>query len=117
MLGALGLGLALVPATIVAVQGVPRALSGLASGVLNTSRFVGAALGLAVLSTLAANHTQSRVDSGTSAARALTDGFQLQFGVGAVFCLVGASPRSSCFGRSASSRPHRPWPKAPRARG
>jgi len=90
MLGALGLGLALVPATIVAVQGVPRALSGLASGVLNTSRFIGAALGLAVLSTLAAHHTSAEVDSGTSAARALTDGFQLQFGVGALFCLVGA---------------------------
>jgi hypothetical protein len=90
LLGALGLGLALVPATIVAVQGVPRALSGLASGVLNTSRFVGAALGLAVLSTIAANHTQAEVGSGTSAAKALTDGFQLQFGVGAIFCLVGA---------------------------
>src|SRR4051812_19809595 len=87
--GAFGLGLALVPATIVAVQGVPRALSGLASGVLNTSRYVGAALGLAVLSTLAANRTSSEIDSGTSAAKALTDGFQLQFGVGAIFCLVG----------------------------
>ena len=89
VLGALGLGLALVPATIVAVQGVPRALSGLASGVLNTSRFIGAALGLAVLSTLAANHTSSEINSGTSAAKALTDGFQLQFEVGALFCLVG----------------------------
>ena len=89
VLGAFGLGLALVPATIVAVQGVPRALSGLASGVLNTSRFIGAALGLAVLSTIAANHTSSQIDSGTSAAKALTDGFALQFGIGGVFCLVG----------------------------
>jgi EmrB/QacA subfamily drug resistance transporter len=90
ILGAFGLGLALVPATIVAVQGVDRAVSGLASGVLNTSRFVGAALGLAVLSTIAANHTHSEIDSGTAAAKALTDGFQLQFGIGAIFCLVGA---------------------------
>src|SRR5919109_1042655 len=90
MLGAFGLGLSLVPATIVAVQGVPAALSGLASGVLNTSRFVGAALGLAVLSTIAASSTHSEVASGTAPAMALTDGFQLQFEVGAVFCLAGA---------------------------
>jgi EmrB/QacA subfamily drug resistance transporter len=90
LLGAFGLGLALVPATIVAVEGIPRALSGLASGVLNTSRFVGAALGLAVLSTIAAHHTDAEIGTGTSAARALTDGFDLQFAVGAVFCLVGA---------------------------
>ena len=33
---------------------------------------------------------EQRDRSGTSAARALTDGFQLQFGIGAIFCLVGA---------------------------
>jgi EmrB/QacA subfamily drug resistance transporter len=90
MLGAFGLGLSLVPATIIAVQGVPAAMSGLASGVLNTSRFVGAALGLAVLSTIAASHTHSEAASGTSTATALTDGFQVQFEVGALFCLLGA---------------------------
>jgi EmrB/QacA subfamily drug resistance transporter len=90
MLGAAGLGLALVPATIVGVQGVPRALSGLASGVLNTSRFVGAALGLAVLTTIATSHTHSEIASGTAGATALTDGFALQFGIGAILCLVGA---------------------------
>jgi EmrB/QacA subfamily drug resistance transporter len=89
VLGALGLGLALVPATIVAVEGVPRAVSGLASGVLNTSRFMGAALGLAVLSTIATHHTTAELDSGTAPAKALTDGFALQFGVGAAFCLIG----------------------------
>ncbi len=90
LFGAFGLGLSLVPATIVAVQGVPRALSGLASGVLNTSRFIGAALGLAVLTTLAVSHTHSEVSSGTASANAVTDGFQLQFEVGAIFCVVGA---------------------------
>ena len=90
LLGAFGLGLSLVPATIVAVQGVPGAISGLASAVLNTSRFVGAALGLAVLSTIAASHTDSEIAAGTSQPIALTDGFQLQFEIGAIFCLVGA---------------------------
>jgi EmrB/QacA subfamily drug resistance transporter len=91
VLGAFGLGLSLVPATIVAVQGVPANESGLASGVLNTSRFVGAALGLAVLSTIAASHTSSEVVAGTTSATALTDGFGLQFGIGALFCLAGAA--------------------------
>jgi len=50
---------------------------------------MGGALGLAVLSTIAAAHT--RGDVGVSAARALTDGFGLAFGVGAVFCLAGAA--------------------------
>jgi EmrB/QacA subfamily drug resistance transporter len=89
-LGAFGLGLSLVPATIVAVQGVPGAISGLASAVLNTSRFVGAALGLAVLSTVAAAHTDGELAAGASHPVALTDGFQLQFEIGAIFCLAGA---------------------------
>src|SRR2546423_15048738 len=59
VLAAVGLGFSLVPATIAAVQGVPAAESGLASGVLNTSRLVGGALGLAVLSTLATSVTDN----------------------------------------------------------
>ena len=92
LLGAFGLGLALVPATIVAVQGVPRALSGLASGVLNTSRFIGAALGLAVLSTLAANHTSLRDQLRDSRGRqgASPTASSSSSSVGALFCLVGA---------------------------
>ena len=53
------MGLALVPSTIAAVQGVPLSQSGLASGLLNTSRLMGGALGLAVLGTIAANHSKS----------------------------------------------------------
>src|SRR5204862_2838752 len=59
VLTALALGIALVGSTIAAVQGVPQSQSGLASGLLNTSRLMGGALGLAVLGTIAANHTKS----------------------------------------------------------
>jgi EmrB/QacA subfamily drug resistance transporter len=85
-----GLGMTLVPLTITAVQGVPPAQSGLASGLINTSRLVGGALGLAVLSTLAASHSVSQLAGGSSRAGALTSGYQLAFGAAASICLVGA---------------------------
>jgi EmrB/QacA subfamily drug resistance transporter len=88
VLSALGLGVALVGSTIAAVQGVPQSQSGLASGLLNTSRLVGGALGLAVLGTIAANHTKSV--HAASAAAALTDGYGLAFTVGAGFTAAGA---------------------------
>jgi len=89
LLAALGMGFSLVPATIVAMQGVGRGDSGVASGLLNTSRLMGGALGLAVLSTIATAHT--RGDLGVSGASALTDGFGLAFVVGSAICLTGAA--------------------------
>ena len=90
VLAAGGLGLALVPATIAAVQGVSSAQSGLASGLLNTSRLVGGALGLAVLSTIADSHTASQLAHGASRLGSLSSGYQLALGVGALLCLLGA---------------------------
>ncbi len=49
----------------------------------------GAALGVAVLSTLAAAHTRSLLGRGHSGASALTGGFHLAFGIGA--CLLTAT--------------------------
>jgi EmrB/QacA subfamily drug resistance transporter len=88
VLTSVGMGFSLVPSTIVAMQGVVGSQSGLASGLLNTSRLMGGALGLAVLSTIADARTSGEL--GVSAARALTDGFDLAFGVGALLCLAGA---------------------------
>jgi EmrB/QacA subfamily drug resistance transporter len=90
VVSALGMGFTLVPATIVAMQGVERSQSGVASGLLNTSRLVGGALGLAVLSTIAAAHTKGLIGSG-SLASATTSGFQLAYEVAAAFALVGAA--------------------------
>ncbi len=85
VLSTLALGVGLVGSTIAAVQGVPAAQSGLASGVLNTARLMGGALGLAILGTLAAQRT----GDATSAA-ALTDGYGLAFTIGAGFTAAGA---------------------------
>ena len=87
---AVGLGLALVPATIVAVQGVPADEAGVASGLLNTSRLLGGALGLAVLSTIANAQTHAALRGGASALTALTDGYGRALLVAALIVGAGA---------------------------
>jgi hypothetical protein len=79
-----------VPVTIAAVAGVQRSEAGLASGLVNTSRQMGGALGLAILATVAATQTRDDLSGGTRPAEALTDGFQHAFVYGAVFAAAGA---------------------------
>jgi EmrB/QacA subfamily drug resistance transporter len=89
LLTSIGMGFALVPSTIVAMQALPASHSGIGSGLLNTSRLMGGAIGLAILSTIAASQTHA--DAAAGAAKALTNGFDLAFGVGAAFTLAGAA--------------------------
>lgn len=86
---AVGLGCAFVPVTITAVSGVAAEEAGLASGLVNTSRQVGGSLGLAVLATVATEHT-STIGGGQPTLAALTSGFDLAFEVGAGFAFAGA---------------------------
>jgi EmrB/QacA subfamily drug resistance transporter len=94
LLVAIGIGLAFVPATISAVAGVAPQEAGLASGLVNTSRLFGGALGLAILAALATARTDSDLHRTGAGAHnvhvALTSGFQLAFLVAAAFALVGA---------------------------
>src|SRR3954453_14434421 len=112
VLSTIGLGLALVSGTIVAVQGVQPRDSGLASGLLNTSRLVGGALGLAALSTLAASYTADKVASGTAPAAALSEGFQVAFLVGAGICLAGAAVSLLLLRRPAGAPATAPEPES-----
>ncbi len=90
VLATLGAGSSMVPATIVAVRGVPQQESGLASGVLNTSRLTGGTIGLAVLSTIATSQTHAKLAAGVASGAAFTDGYRVAFELGAACCLVGA---------------------------
>jgi EmrB/QacA subfamily drug resistance transporter len=92
VLGAIGLGFGFVTSTIAAVSGVDDREQGLASGLINTSNQIGAALGLAVLSTIATSRTDSVLATGQSTLpNALTAGFQSAFLGGAVIAAVGVA--------------------------
>jgi EmrB/QacA subfamily drug resistance transporter len=86
-----GIGLSIVPSTVAATSTSAPGESGLASGLVNTSRQMGGALGLAVLTSLAALYTShlTNVDYRAPIV-ALTDGFRLAFLLGAGFAATGA---------------------------
>ena len=80
-----GVGMAMNPVLIAAMSDVEPSESGLASGIVNTGFMMGGALGLAVLASLAAWKT-----GGETAASSLNAGYQLAFGIGAVFSALAA---------------------------
>jgi EmrB/QacA subfamily drug resistance transporter len=83
----LGIGTAFMPLLTLAMEDVPAEDAGLASGITNMSQQIGGALGLAVLSTIAASHTKALADD-HGLTSSLIGGYQLAFIAGAV--VIGA---------------------------
>jgi EmrB/QacA subfamily drug resistance transporter len=82
VLGGAGMGFSFVPVTIASLAGVERSDAGVASGLVNTSRQIGGAIGLAAMSTVAASATSSYAQAhglGVSNAAATVSGFQTSF--------------------------------------
>jgi EmrB/QacA subfamily drug resistance transporter len=80
----LGIGNAFMPLLTLAMEDVPTADAGLGSGITNVSQQIGGALGLAVLSTVATNHTKSLLASHHGLTPSLISGYQLAFVAAAV---------------------------------
>ena len=83
-----GAGIAFNPLLLAAMRDVDESESGLASGIVNTAFMMGGALGLAVLASLAAAHSNSAGGGGVAA---LNGGYRLAFAVGALSALLAAA--------------------------
>ena len=85
----LGIGNAFMPLLTMAMADVPAADSGLGSGITNVSQQISGALGLAVLSTIAANRTKGLLSSHQGLTTSLIGGYHLAFLIGAATITAG----------------------------
>jgi MFS family permease len=89
LLMGLGVGNAFMPMLQIAMEDVPHADAGLGSGIVNVSQQVSGALGLAILSTFATNHTSSLVASHHALLPSLLGGYRLAYAIGIGSVLTG----------------------------
>ena len=80
----LGIGNAFMPLLSIAMADVPAQDAGLGSGITNVSQQVAGALGLAVLGTIATNHSKALLAGHQGLAESLIGGYHLAFAIGAV---------------------------------
>jgi EmrB/QacA subfamily drug resistance transporter len=86
----LGIGMSFVPMTLSATTGVPPHEAGLASGLINTTRQVGGALGLAVMATIATTIATHHLAGSHNVAASLTAGYRAAFVIAGGGLAVGA---------------------------
>lgn len=84
----IGLGLSFVPLTLTATAGVDAVDSGLAAGIYNTSLQLGAAIGVAAMSTIAEDRA---LNSGIAGPGAVVEGYQFGFMVAAGVLAAGGA--------------------------
>jgi MFS family permease len=102
----IGAGLAFPALTILAMADATPSDAGLASGILNTTTQVGAALGLAVLATLSTNRTSQLVGAGQSAVSALSSGYHFAWAIGAGLVIASIVLTATMLRSQRLSQPH-----------
>jgi EmrB/QacA subfamily drug resistance transporter len=101
-----GIGLAFVTATVAALAGVAESESGLASGLSNTAFQIGAALGVAIVTTVAVSSSEDYLaaNHGASPPVALNEGFQSAFMACVVLSGIGVALALLLLGRPRSAQ-------------
>ena len=102
-----GIGLAFVTASIAALAGVEEHESGLASGLSNTAFQIGAALGVAIATTVAVSTSKDYLAAhkGANPLVVLNEGFQSAFATCAVLAGIGVAVALLLLGRPRSAAP------------
>ena len=93
IVGGLGMASVMTPMTAAALGSVPVAKAGVGSGVLNTFRQLGGALGIAVMGAIVAAYVD--LSAGRPDPAAFVDGFQTALLVSAGFALLGSAVAAS----------------------
>jgi EmrB/QacA subfamily drug resistance transporter len=90
MIMSIGLGAVFTGVTTAANAGVPPDKAGLAAGLVNTSQWFGAALGLAIFSAIATNRTNELLNANVGGSIALTEGIHRALLACSFFLLAAA---------------------------
>ncbi len=90
ILGGLGMSFVMTPMSAAVMGAAPVAKAGVASGVLNTFRQVGVALGIAITGAIVADRAASAARGGASGPQAFVDGLTFAMKVSAAICFAAA---------------------------
>ncbi|HXS64182.1 MAG TPA: MFS transporter [Streptosporangiaceae bacterium] len=112
ILVASGIALSIVPSTIAATQGATPQQAGLASGMVNTSRQIGGAIGIALLISIATSLTSGQIGANRPIPDSLTYGFRIAYFimvglvlVAATIAFLGLRHRAAAAATSAGAAP------------
>ena len=88
--GGVGIATVMTPMTAAAMGSVPVAKAGVSSGVLNTFRQIGGAMGIAVLGAILTSRQASALAGGATPVQAFIEGFRTALEVAAIITFAGA---------------------------
>lgn len=100
-----GTGAAIPAVIMLAMSGAEPSDAGLASGLNNTAQQAGAAIGTAVLATLAASTTAGQLSEGANPVSALRDGYSAAFATASAFALAALILGATLLKRRERSEP------------